>query len=185
MLWLGSVILRKGIQYLVEAAKLLKDTNLKFVIAGPVGISKEAVASAPPSMTFVGRVTRDRTDQLYEQADLFVLPTLSDGFAATQVEAMSKGLPVVTTPNCGEVVTDGLDGLIVPAGDADALAKALLKLDRDRGTLLEMSHKAFLRSTQFLLPVQAKQVEAAVQSFEQHAEFAGAGDRTHGRPVPL
>lgn len=167
ILWLGSVILRKGIQYLIEAAKLLSDTSLKFVIAGPLGISAQALATAPANMKFIGRVTRDQTDPVYQQADVFVLPTISDGFAVTQVEAMSKGLPVIATPNCGQVVTDGLDGLIVPACDAAALANAIAKLDQDRHLLAEMSHNAFLRSTQFLLPNQARQVEAAVRALEE------------------
>jgi glycosyltransferase involved in cell wall biosynthesis len=167
ILWLGSVILRKGIPYLIEAAKLLADTDLKFIIAGPLGITPQALATAPANMSFIGRVTRDQIDAVYQQADVFVLPTISDGFAVTQVEAMSKGLPVIATPNCGTVVTDGVDGLIVPAGDGAALAKAIVKLDQDRALLAEMSHNAFLRSTQFLLPNQARQVEAAIQTLDQ------------------
>jgi glycosyltransferase involved in cell wall biosynthesis len=168
VLWLGSVILRKGIPYLIEAAKLLTGTKLKFIVAGPIGISQQALSSAPANMTFMGRVTRDQTDQVYQSADIFVLPTISDGFAVTQVEAMSKGLPVITTPNCGQVVTDGLDGLVVPAGNSAALAEAIAKLDNDRPLLAEMSHNAFLRSTQFLLPNQARQVEAAVTALAEN-----------------
>jgi glycosyltransferase involved in cell wall biosynthesis len=165
ILWLGSVILRKGIQYLIEAAKLIDPSRFKFVIAGPIGITPTALATAPTNMSFIGKITRDQTDKIYQQADVFVLPTVSDGFAVTQVEAMSKGLPVITTPNCGEVVTDGRDGLIVPACDSSALARAMQRLDADRQLLWEMSHNAFLRSTQFLLPTQARQVEAAVQKW--------------------
>ena len=167
VLWLGSVILRKGIQYLIEAAKLLKNSDLRIVVAGPIGISEQAVASAPANMKFVGRVLRSETHALYESAHVFVLPTVSDGFAVTQVEAMARGLPVITTPNCGRVVTDGVDGLIVPARDAKALAAAIARLDSDRALLAEMSHHAFIRSTQFLLPSQARQVEAAVQSIQE------------------
>lgn len=175
VLWLGSVILRKGIQYLIEAAKQLQNTSLKFVIVGPIGISQKALATAPPNMKFLGRITRDQTDEIYKSADIFVLPTISDGFAVTQVEAMSKGLPVITTPNCGEVVTSGKDGLIVPARDASALANAILQLDQDRTLLAEMSHMAFLRSTQFLLPNQARQVEAALQKLKNKIAATPAG----------
>jgi glycosyltransferase involved in cell wall biosynthesis len=125
VLWLGNVILRKGIQYLVEAAKLLSGRPIRFVVVGPIGISKTALASAPSNMEFVGRLTRDRTAAAYQSADLFVLPTVSDGFAITQLEAMAHGLPVITTPRCGVVVEHGKDGLVVPAGDASALAAAI------------------------------------------------------------
>ena len=120
VLFLGQVILRKGIQYLIQAAKLLEKENIRFDVVGPVGISPTAIASAPKNMIFHGRSTRDQVDKWYEQADVFVLPTLSDGFAITQLEAMAHGLPVVTTPCCGEVVSDGVDGFVVSARDAGA-----------------------------------------------------------------
>jgi glycosyltransferase involved in cell wall biosynthesis len=131
VLFLGQVILRKGIQYLIEAARLLEKEPIHFDIVGAVGISDAAVASAPANVTFHGSVSRDRTQDFYRSADLFVLPTLSDGFALTQLEAMAHGLPVITTPNCGEVVTDGVDGLIVPASDANALAEAFQLILQD------------------------------------------------------
>ncbi len=164
VLWIGSVILRKGIQYLIEAARELKDENVKFVIAGPVGISPEAVATAPANMQFLGRVTRNQTAELYREGDVFVLPTLSDGFAMTQLEAMARAMPVITTPNCGEVVTDGLDGLIVPACDSRELARAIGRLAGDRKLLAEMSRAAVEKSTRFSLKVYCQRVEAAVGS---------------------
>jgi len=94
---------------------LLKDEAIHFDVVGPIGISEEALACVPSNMTFHGPVSRDRTEAYYRSADLFVLPTLSDGFALTQLEAMTHGLPVIATPNCAEVVSDGVDGLIVPA----------------------------------------------------------------------
>src|ERR1700722_9601279 len=54
VLWLGSVILRKGIQYLIEAAKLVDQNKFKFLVAGPIGISRAALAAAPANMTFIG-----------------------------------------------------------------------------------------------------------------------------------
>ena len=145
VLWLGSIILRKGIQYLVEAARLLQQQNIEFLLAGPLGVSPHAVRSFPPNMKLLGRITRDQLGEIYRQAHVFVLPTISDGFAITQLEAMAHGLPVVTTPNCGRVVTDGLDGFIVPARDSQALADALAKLNDDRTLLGEMSRNALRR----------------------------------------
>jgi glycosyltransferase involved in cell wall biosynthesis len=97
------------------------------------------MVSAPANMTFHGAVSRDRTEEFYRSADLFVLPTLSDGFALTQIEAMAHGLPVIATPNCGEVVSDGVDGLIVPASDVNALAEAFQLILQDPEKLSEMS----------------------------------------------
>jgi glycosyltransferase involved in cell wall biosynthesis len=125
VLWLGLVVLRKGIQYLLQAARMLADERIQFDVVGPIGISDEAMKSAPSNVTFHGRASRDQASLWYQRADVFVLPTLSDGFALTQLEAMAHGLPVIATPNCGEVVTHGVDGLIVPPRDAESLARAI------------------------------------------------------------
>jgi glycosyltransferase involved in cell wall biosynthesis len=151
VLWLGSVILRKGIQYLIEAARQCQGHAVRFVVAGPVLISEAAVKSAPPNVTFVGRVSRTEAAEAYRKADVFVLPTLSDGFAITQLEAMAHGLPVITTPNCGDVVTDGIDGLIVPAADPQALAAAVVRLREDSDLRAAMSERAVATSRRFTL----------------------------------
>jgi glycosyltransferase involved in cell wall biosynthesis len=151
VLFLGQVILRKGIQYLIEAARLLEKELIHFDVVGSIGISDAAVASAPANMTFHGPVSRDRTEEFYRSADLFVLPTLSDGFALTQLEAMAHGLPVIATPNCGEVVSDGMDGLIVPASDSNALAEAFQLLLQDPEKLQAMNEATGAKLKQFSL----------------------------------
>lgn len=162
VLWLGSLILRKGIQYLAEAARRLENQNIEFLLAGPLGISDSAVRSFPANMRILGRVTRDQLAEVYRQAHVFVLPTVSDGFAITQLEAMAHGLPVITTPNCGRVVTDGVDGFIVPARDSEALADALQRLNQDRKLLQEMSFKALQTIQKYDLPSNAMLVDTLV-----------------------
>jgi glycosyltransferase involved in cell wall biosynthesis len=151
VLWLGSVILRKGIQYLIEAAKLLSGKDVQITVAGPIGISDEAVKSAPANMNFIDRLTRDQAAEMYRQADVFVLPTISDGFAITQLEAMSHGLPVIATLNCGQVVSDGVDGRIVPIRDANSLAAAIIEYATNREKLRDASAAAIRKSKQFSL----------------------------------
>ena len=162
VLWLGSVILRKGIQYLIEAARLLGKRKIEFLIAGPLGISETAVKSFPANVRLLGRITRDQLQSIYRQAHVFVLPTLSDGFAITQLEAMSHGLPVVVTPNCGRVVTDEVDGLVVPARDGKVLADALARLDDDRDLLRTMSSNALLTASKYDLPSNAWLIQQLV-----------------------
>jgi|APCry1669192010_1035390.scaffolds.fasta_scaffold01796_4 glycosyltransferase involved in cell wall biosynthesis len=151
VLFLGQVILRKGIQYLIEAARLLGNESVHFDVVGSIGISQAGVKSAPSNMTFHGPVNRLETDSFYRAADLFVLPTLSDGFALTQLEAMAHGLPVIATPNCGEVVSDGLDGLTVPACDPMALAEAIQFLIQSPEKLWMMSKATKDKVDQFSL----------------------------------
>jgi glycosyltransferase involved in cell wall biosynthesis len=160
ILFLGQVILRKGVQYLIEAAKLLSGEPVRFDIVGPIGIREEALRSVPANLTFHGRAVRDQAAGWYRQADLFVLPTLSDGFALTQIEAMAHGLPVIATPNCGDVVTPGVDGQIVPAGDAKALADAIMGYVKQSGLLADQREAALRKAGQFTLPHLAKNLAA-------------------------
>jgi glycosyltransferase involved in cell wall biosynthesis len=162
VLFLGRVTLGKGIQYLIEAAKLLKDPSVRFIVVGPSVISEQAMGTAPPHVRFLGRVSREETSKFYRDADVFVFPTLCDGFGMTQLEAMAHGLPVIATPNCGDVVTHGEDGLIVPAADAQALAHAIASLADDRDRLEFMSAKAIVKSRQFTLARCADAVNEAV-----------------------
>jgi hypothetical protein len=176
VLWIGSVNLRKGIQYLIEAAKLLRGGDIEFTVAGPLQISAEAAASAPSNVRFLGRVSRAQTADLYRQADVFVIPTVSDGFAITQLEAMGFGLPVITTPNCGEVVADGENGLIVPACDAEALANAILKVDRDRDLLAAMAAAAPKRAAHFGLREQTEHLECAIRDWVHNVKVEMTGN---------
>ena len=160
VIWLGSVILRKGVQYLIEAARLLAAENIDFILAGPVGISNEAIRTFPARVKVLGRVTRNQLSSIYLQGHVFVLPTLSDGFAVTQLEAMAHGLPVVTTPNCGRVVTDGVDGLVVPVRDSAALAKALADLNADRQRTAGMAQNAWKTSKRFSVAASANLINA-------------------------
>ena len=158
VLWVGQVSLLKGIQYLIQAAKQLQSERIQFLIAGAVGIRTEAVRSAPSKMTFIGSVPRDKVSSLYRSADLFVFPTLSDGFGITQLEAMAHGVPVIATSNCGDVVTDGLDGRIIPAGDSNALAEAIMELASNTKRLRAMSAAAIQTSKRFSVDILAQRL---------------------------
>ena len=164
VLFLGQVVLRKGIQYLVEAARLLQHEPVRFDIVGPIHISEMAVSSAPSNVVFHGRATRDQIGNWYRRADVFVLPTLSDGFAITQIEAMANGLPVIATSNCGAVVSDGVDGFLVAPRDPRALASAICRY-LEKGELLDVqSQAARVKAGQFSLrEVGAKLLDLATE----------------------
>ena len=82
--------------------------------------------------------------------DVFVFPSLFEGLALVQGEALSQGLPVITTPNSGgaDILRDGVDGFIVPIRDSDAIAERLLAFDADRTLLQQMSESARERAAQ-------------------------------------
>jgi hypothetical protein len=141
ILWMGRVTLQKGIQYLVEAARLMENDPVEFVVCGDIAITQRAMAAAPANIRWLGKVSHARKTALYNSASAFVLPTVSDGFALTQLEALAHGLPVIITPNCGKVVEDGVTGFIVPSRAPQALAEAVMRFVRHRDLSSEMSPK--------------------------------------------
>jgi glycosyltransferase involved in cell wall biosynthesis len=108
-------------------------------------------------------VPRDKTSEYYRWADVFVLPTVSDGFALTQLEAMAHGLPVIATPNCGRVVNDGEDGFLVPARDAEALADAIATLSDDRDRIQNMARRALSTAQEYTINRVADELTSIVE----------------------
>lgn len=139
VLFLGQVVARKGIYDLIEAARLLEGASL---VIDVVGAHPSLPPEVPSNLRFHGAVSLGGTDAWYRRADVFVLPTHSDGFAITQLEAMSHGLPVITTPHCGSVVEEGWNGCLFQPGDASALAALLRRLSSDRDLPVMMGQHA-------------------------------------------
>jgi glycosyltransferase involved in cell wall biosynthesis len=173
VLWLGHVNLRKGIPYLVEAARLLKGQNVHFHVVGPIEITSHALSTAPDNLVFAGPLPRIDAQQAYAHADVFVLPTLSDGFGLAQLEALAAGLPVITTPNCGSVVTHGKDGYIIPIRDPIALAEAVGSFERDRDLLRAMSENATKSAARFGVDEVARLRLAALHEKMPSASLVG------------
>ncbi len=146
VLFLGQANLRKGIHDLIAAASIMEAEPVAFDVVGPRGPLPQPL---PRNMTFHGPVARGEVSRWYQQADLFALPTHSDGFALTQIEAMAYGLPVVATPRCGAVVEPGRSGWIVDAGKPQQLADAIREAMRDRVKLAAMSAAAIQRIEAF------------------------------------
>jgi glycosyltransferase involved in cell wall biosynthesis len=126
ILWLGSLCLRKGFPYALEAAAKLANHGVNFTFAGPSDIDLRQV-TWPGNASYIGQVPRIEVGRLWESHDLFLLPTLSDGFAITQIEAMAHGLPVISTHCCGDVVEDGLSGVKIESGSADPIVEAVTR----------------------------------------------------------
>lgn len=122
-LFLGTLALRKGIHLVIEAAKQMEHLPIEFIFAGRNEIDTSEFAS--PTITYKGILTRDETDMAYQEADVFLFPTYSDGFGLTQLEAMAWKLPVVSTPFCGEVVEHGKNGWVMEQADSVSIINIL------------------------------------------------------------
>jgi glycosyltransferase involved in cell wall biosynthesis len=128
VLWAGNFSVSKGAHYLLAALKspALRKT-VRVSVFGKQLLPVETVAGFEDVIEFHGTVPHTQLFSIYRGADVLVLPTLSDGFAMVVSEAMSQGLPVITTEWAGaaQFITPGENGLLVPARDSETLAEVL------------------------------------------------------------
>ncbi len=131
----------KGIAEYVEAARILRARGrmIRFLLAGspdpgnpaavPESMLREWISAG--LLEWLGHV--DDMAGLFAQVDAVVLPSYREGLPKSLIEAAACGLPLITTdvPGCREVVTDNIDGLLIPPRDADALADAIARLQDD------------------------------------------------------
>lgn len=130
-LFVGSLSLRKGIQYLLPAWQKA-DVDGRLVLLGNVRDTAADVVDEyrdDPSIEFPGFV--ENPIEVYRESSVFAFPSIEEGSALVTYEAMATGLPSVVTPNTGSLVEDGEHGRVVPPRDVDAVADALEELAAD------------------------------------------------------
>lgn len=124
VLFVGTGWERKGLRFAIDAVESLRDPMVKLFVAGK-GNEKRY---ASPSVRFLGSVSQMAT--IYDAADLILFPTIFDPFPLATLEALSAGLPVITTAANGvsEIMTPGVHGEeIAESSDSAALVTALHK----------------------------------------------------------
>lgn len=146
-LFLGTLALRKGVHLVIEAAKQMVDCPIEFILVGrnEIDLSEFAV----PNIQYRGIVTRDETDMAYQQADVFLFPTFSDGFGLTQLEAMAWQLPVISTEFCGAVVEHGKNGWVMQHPDVISLVTILKAILVDPDVLPQHANQCLDRVRTF------------------------------------
>ncbi len=146
VLFLGQVIARKGIHELAGAIQRMQHLPVHWNIigGGPSAILNQL--RNLPHTTVTGSVSRESASRLYSQADVFILPTYSDGFALTQLEALAHGVPVIATPFCGDVVRDGQNGMLLTHASEHAIVTAVETLVESPSLLHHLQSAAFVES---------------------------------------
>ena len=145
VLFLGQINLRKGARELLEAARCFANEPVEFWFVGPRDMHVPADLRNAEYVKWFGAVPRTKVDRFYREADVFILPTFSDGFALTQLEAQSWKLPVIASRFCGEVVQHDRNGVLLGEVSATAIAKDLTELLRSPQRLAAMSQHSYVR----------------------------------------
>lgn len=125
---------RKGLNYLIEAIAILApkypELRLKVMGDGNAKPSLEALVKEKgleEKVQFLGRIPREETKGYYQEASLFVLPSLNEGMSNAMLEALASGLPIISTPTGGaaELVEEGKNGKIIPEKSVEAIRAAI------------------------------------------------------------
>jgi len=158
ILYVGQLIGRKGLPYLIEAMDVVRKNvrNAKLLLIGQGAdegslqdlVEKRGLAD---QVFFLGVENHEHVLAFMNVSDLFVLPSIEEAFGIVLVEAMSQGLPVVATDVQGvpSIVRDGVNGYLVPPRDEKALAAGILSLLKDNQLARKMGERNRRDSEQY------------------------------------
>jgi phosphatidylinositol alpha-mannosyltransferase len=151
ILFVSRLEKRKGLNYLLQAFKQLKEEipDCRLIVVGPGTrlrrrYERYVAKSGLKDVVFVGLVAYDELPRYYKTADVFCAPAIaSESFGIILLEAMAMGKPIVASNISGyaNVVSHGVDGLLVPPADKDKLTKALISLLNDESLRRQMGAK--------------------------------------------
>jgi starch synthase len=149
VLFAGAAGLRKGVPYLLQAFAALRHPHKRLRIAGAILPDLKAVLERLPRehVELLGVVSQDRLRDLMSVSHVLVLPSIEEGLALVQAQAMACGCPVICSTNTGgeDLFTDGVEGFVVPIRDPAALADRMQQLADDPGLQETMRAAALQR----------------------------------------
>lgn len=147
ILFVGNLMKQKGLHYLLKAIAIVK-RSFPAVTLTVIGSGKDErffknlciQLGLEKDVFFKGSIPFDQIVPFYQECDIFCLPSLGEAFGISILQAMSCGKPVVVTDSGGppHFVEDGRSGYVVPPGDSESLANALIKLLSDKGRQKKM-----------------------------------------------
>jgi glycosyltransferase involved in cell wall biosynthesis len=142
LVWAGTFSIRKGAHLLLEALHALKLPSERLVVEvyGAQGLPEAVLEQAPEALCFCGSIPRSELLERMARAHALLFPTLCDGFGLVANEALSQGLPVITTRRAGaaDLIRPGENGLLIEAGSSAAIAAVIEAAVADRDALVAM-----------------------------------------------
>lgn len=149
ILFAGSVGLRKGFPYALEAFAQVRHPRKRLRVAGMVHPDLRSVLPRLPQtdVEFLGAVPQLRLAELMSSSHLMVLPSIEEGLALVQGQALACGCPVLASTNTGgeDLFRDEVEGFIVPIRDTEALRERMQRIADDPGLQARMRAAALLR----------------------------------------
>ncbi|AFL86765.1 glycosyltransferase [Terriglobus roseus DSM 18391] len=149
VLFVGSVSLRKGIPYLLKAFAALPHTNKRLLIIGGLDPSFAPLLATLPqeNVEFLGTMPQPKLIPYMSRSHVMVLPSIEEGLALVQGQAMACGCPVIASVATGsaDLFTDGVEGFIIPMRSVDEIVDRLQRFVDDPTLRDRMSTAALAR----------------------------------------
>ncbi len=151
LLFVGRINQRKGVKYLLEALTLLRGSPIDLTICGRAVDDLQLFAPFRSQIEIRTSVSGEELVRAYQTADLFVFPSVGEGFGQVLLEALACGLPILSTTHTAapDLIDDGVQGFIVEPRRADLLADRIDWAVRNRGELSRMGARARERAERF------------------------------------
>lgn len=167
VLFVGGLSQRKGLSYFFEAIKGLED-KIEATVVGRGNLDAcPALKEALSKVNYIPSLPHDKILKLMANQDLFIFPSLFEGFGLVITEAMSQGTPVITTDRtCGpDIMHNGIDGWIVEAGNTKPIRDLLIKFTDNPSILIKAGHEAMNTASKRPWSVYEKELAESVNKF--------------------
>ncbi|HBQ98142.1 MULTISPECIES: glycosyltransferase family 4 protein [unclassified Roseofilum] len=147
-LYVGRVEPRKGIHYLLKAWKNLRRLDAELCLIGINEFPSGWLNKYQDMFRYIPPVPHYTLNQYYSSASVFIFPSLVEGFGLVILEAMACGIPIITTPNTAgpDIITDGVEGFIIPIRDSEALQEKIEWCIDNPGALKAMGKAARIKA---------------------------------------
>ena len=175
LLFVGTINQRKGIKYLLKSLRLLGSKQVELTVCGRVVDDLSLFRPFGSSVQVRPSVSLSELTAAYQQADLFVFPSVAEGFAQVLLEALASGLPILSTTHTAapDLIEEGQQGFVVEPKRSDLLAHRIEWALQNRRALRDMKFAARQKAEQFTWKRFGDGVVDAVRYFL--AADAGAG----------
>ncbi len=169
LLFVGRINQRKGIKYLLEALRLLQTQDFELTICGRVLDDLALFKPFAGQIKIRPSVSAEELVKAYQAADLFVFPSVAEGFAQVLLESLACGLPILSTTHTAapDLIEDGEQGFIVAPRRPDLLAEKIAWAANHRPELAQMGAAARLRAETFTWERYRRKTAEAVRTFIQ------------------
>lgn len=164
-LFVGRVEAAKGIYYLFEAFKQLTHLDIELLVVGSIEMNIKELANCSENIKFLGPVNKKEISKIYQNVDVYVMPSLWEGFSLTIFEAMASGLPVIASKNSGAegVITDYEQGFIVETCSIEELVNKITWFYQNPSSIEPMGNKARKLAERYSWEVYQKKIASSIE----------------------